>query len=176
MGEFTIAKRKGQRGVTVQEALDNDGDMIPALSTLQNTTDFRQNKLWPRRSQIKQLVSRHLGVPLSDFELSPPDEWLTGSFNVCVIINSINSPKLPRQAIIRFPLPFNAGETFSPGSVDEKLRCEAATYIWLQRNCPDVPIPRLLGIGLPGTRSVRLLLDITIVHICTTLTNAVHGY
>jgi hypothetical protein len=74
MGEFTIAMRKGQRGITVDEALDEEGDMIPALSTLQSTTGFRQNILWPRRSQIKQLVSRHLGVPQSDFKLSPPDE------------------------------------------------------------------------------------------------------
>jgi hypothetical protein len=31
--------------VTVEEALDDDRDMIPALSTLQHTTDFRENKL-----------------------------------------------------------------------------------------------------------------------------------
>ena len=175
MGEFTIATRKGQRGVTVEEALDDESDIIPALSTLQETTNFRQNILWPRRSQIKQLVSRHLGVPPSDFKLSPPDEWLTGSFNLCVIINSINSSKLPRQVILRIALPFNAGETYSPGTVDEKLRCEAATYIWLQRDCPAVPIPRLLGIGFQGTQSVCLFY-ITTIHISTALTNAVHGY
>ncbi|KAH8729162.1 hypothetical protein BGZ61DRAFT_529415 [Ilyonectria robusta] len=45
------------------------------------------------------------------------------------------------------------GEASCPRNVDEKLRCEAATYIWLQQNCPDVPIPRLFGFGLPGSNS-----------------------
>jgi hypothetical protein len=43
---------------------------------------------------------------------------------------------------------------FRPGNVDEKLRTEAATYIWLQSNCPNIPVPRLFGFGFPGTQSV----------------------
>ena len=50
-----------------------------------------------------------------------------------------------KRVMIRFPLPYKIGEEDYPGNAEEKLRCEAATYVWLQQHCPDVPIPRLLG-------------------------------
>ncbi|OAL30140.1 hypothetical protein AYO20_08856 [Fonsecaea nubica] len=31
--------------------------------------------------------------------------------------------------------------------MDEKVRCEATTYIYIHQHCPDVPIPMLLGFG-----------------------------
>ncbi|KAF2669045.1 hypothetical protein BT63DRAFT_249075 [Microthyrium microscopicum] len=161
MADFRIAKRKCRPGITVEEALDDDRNMIPALSVLQHTTQF-ENELWDRRSQIEEVVSRHLGIPTSGFELTSPDEWLTGSFNLCIFIHSIKGPNLPGRAILRIPLPFNAGETFSLGSCEEKLRCEAATYIWLSRHCPAIPIPRLLGIGFPGTHSFSAITNETL--------------
>lgn len=50
--------------------------------------------------------------------------------------------------IICFPLPYRVGEATNPGNLDEKINTEAATYAWLQRNCPEVPIPQLYGFGL----------------------------
>lgn len=41
-----------------------------------------------------------------------------------------------------------------PGTVDEKMRCEVAAYVWIQKNCPEVPIPNLLGFGFPGGSNV----------------------
>ncbi|KAK0103267.1 hypothetical protein ONS95_005300 [Cadophora gregata] len=38
----------------------------------------------------------------------------------------------------------------SPGNADEKLRCEVASYLWIQENCPDVSIPYLFGFGFPN--------------------------
>ncbi|OAA42761.1 hypothetical protein NOR_04892 [Metarhizium rileyi] len=37
----------------------------------------------------------------------------------------------------------------APGNSDEKLRTEIATYVWLEENCPDVPIPTLHAFGFP---------------------------
>lgn len=39
---------------------------------------------------------------------------------------------------------------------EEKLRSEAATYIWMREHCPDVPVPMLRGFGVPGGLSVSL--------------------
>nr|POF12755.1 hypothetical protein CFP56_09907 [Quercus suber] len=144
MDDFTIAIPKGR--LTVEQALDRDSDVIPVLANLEHTLDF-QRQLDLRRSQIEKLIQRHLGIPQSGFVLSQPSEWIWGSFNICLPIDIISAydKKLPRQVLIRFPLPFNVGEDFRPGSIDEKLRCEAATYIWLRSNCPTVPIPRLLA-------------------------------
>lgn len=47
--------------------------------------------------------------------------------------------------MIRFPLPYKVGELNYPGNANEKVRCEAATYVWIRENCRDVPIPHLWG-------------------------------
>lgn len=158
MDTVTIDTRKGP--VTEEEALENDLDMIPALCQLQHLFDFK-DLLHQRQPAIEEVISRHLGIPKSDFDISPEEEWISGSFNIClpVHINSASSARLqlPRRAMFRLPIPFNNGEPFSPGAMDEKLRCEAATYVWLRTNCPDIPIPRLLGMGFPGTQSVSVL-------------------
>ncbi|KAG7120734.1 hypothetical protein HYQ45_014778 [Verticillium longisporum] len=36
--------------------------------------------------------------------------------------------------------------------MDEKLRCEVATYIWIQEHCPDIPIPKLHAFGFTDGR------------------------
>lgn len=153
MSDFKMEASKGY--LTEEEALDYEIDMMFALSKPQHIRNF-QHELDLRRSQIERLIQRHLGIPQSDFVLSPPSEWIVGGFNIClpIHISSSHYPKLPRRAIIRFPVPFSVGETFNPGNMEEKLRCEAATYVWLQRSCPTVPIPDLLGMGFPGTQSV----------------------
>ncbi|KAF2756136.1 hypothetical protein EJ05DRAFT_512686 [Pseudovirgaria hyperparasitica] len=152
MGVIKVATPK--TALTEEEALDTDADITPKLYSLQNTIKFK-DALNLRRSEIENLIHRHLGISQSDFVLSERAEWICGSFNIClpIHISSTHHLKLPQRALIRFPLPFGVGETFDPGNADEKLRCEAATYIWLQSNCPTIPIPRLLGMGFPGMQS-----------------------
>jgi hypothetical protein len=54
----------------------------------------------------------------------------------------------------RVPLPYKVGEQHYPGNCEEKLRSEAATYIWINKNCPEVPTATLRGFGVPGGMSV----------------------
>lgn len=144
--------------MTEEQALDEDWDMIPTL-TAYSKTQTLSNDLESHRPQLERLISRHLGVPTSEFVLLGQEHWVWGSFNICLPIDikrTLLTTKLPRQAILRFPLPFRCGEDYSPGNVEEKLRCEAATYIWLRRSCPSIPAPRLLAMGLPSGESVCL--------------------
>lgn len=155
MGEFAIPISKFAT-MTEAEALDEEWDMMPKLTSYQKTLDFCLD-LERRRPQLEQLISRHLGISPSRFVLLGQSAWVWGSFNICLPIDikpTAGKSTLPPQAILRFPLPFRAGEETHPGNVDEKLRCEAATYIWLHRNCPSIPTPRLLGVGFPGAPSV----------------------
>lgn len=81
--------------------------------------------------------------------------WLHGSFNVCIPIYINNSEQsLPARMGFRVPLPYKVGEEALPGNAEEKVRSEAATYIWIRENCPDIPIPKLRGFGVPGGLSV----------------------
>lgn len=150
--ETTLPLLKGR--ITLQEALEEDEDIVQNLSYPEKRAVFWLY-LDRHRPQIAEIVSRHLNIPEAGLQLGELREWIHGSFNTCVPVQITHPrPHLPRQVIIRFPLPYKTGEEYYPGNVDEKLRCEAATYIWLQRNCPAVPIPRLLGFGFPGTQSV----------------------
>jgi len=155
MAASTIQVTKWKE-VTEEQALDDDWDMIPTLTAFAKTRDFCQ-KLERYRSQLEALISRHLGIPSTSFVLLGQEHWVWGSFNICLPIDikrSYQTSRLPRQAILRFPLPFRCGEDYSPGNVEEKLRCEAATYIWLQHHRPSIPTPRLLAMGFPDAESV----------------------
>jgi len=147
--------------ITETEALATDLDMIPVLQIEDENTNFRHDKLIARTSQIERVISRHLGIPTDDLALYPPSAWIEGSFNICLPIDIKHShnARLPSRAVIRFPLPYNVGESFAPGTIDEKLRCEAATYLWMSENCPDIPIPRLLGMGFPGSHTVSSVVE-----------------
>lgn len=155
MSDFAIPISKWKT-MTEEQALDEDWDMLPSLTAYSKTLDF-SNELEGHRAQLERLICRHLGVSKSEFVLLGQEHWVWGSFNICLPIDIKRTPlttRLPQQAILRFPLPFRCGEEYNPGNVEEKLRCEAATYIWLQRNCASIPIPRLLAIGLPSRESV----------------------
>ncbi|KAG9676627.1 hypothetical protein KCV03_g2198, partial [Aureobasidium melanogenum] len=149
--------------ITEQEALEIDLDVIPRLHRRREADGFRQ-KLQSSTSHIRELISRHLRIAESDFVLDGPSAWIEGGFNICLGIEISNDrhPHLPKAAVICFPLPFNIGEDFAPGAMDEKLRCEAATYIWLRENCPNIPLPRLLGMGFPGTQTFTAIENETV--------------
>ncbi|KAE8351727.1 hypothetical protein BDV28DRAFT_136480 [Aspergillus coremiiformis] len=89
----------------------------------------------------------HLGLNSpTACHVAPENNWLYGSFNVCVPVAIDDWDE--ERVLIRFPLPYRVGEAARPGNGDEKIRSEAGTYTWLQENCPDVPIPHLYGFGL----------------------------
>ncbi|POR36342.1 hypothetical protein TPAR_03459 [Tolypocladium paradoxum] len=151
--ERTLPLLKGR--VSLGEALKEDVDIIRELAYPEKRLQFWLH-LYSCRRQIAEVVSRHLNILESDFSLGEVEEWIHGSYNACIpihIAERARGSRLPPQAIVRFPLPYKVGEDFYPGNVDEKLRCEAATYVWLQQNCPDIPVPRLFGFGFPAGQS-----------------------
>jgi len=141
--------------ITLSEALSKDRDALHELAYTKGRLDFLWDLL-EHQPEILETVSRHLGIPATDLELPGVLDWKSGSFNYCLPIKiaRCHHPALPERVIIRFALPYSVGAISFPDGVDEKVRCEAATYIWLQENCPDVPIPRLYGFAFPGTQSV----------------------
>ncbi|GAM85142.1 hypothetical protein ANO11243_031460 [Dothideomycetidae sp. 11243] len=93
---------------------------------------------------ISATVARHLRVSTHACKIDERKYWIYGSFNVCINVWIDRGP----DVLIRFPLPFQIKEDICPGNADEKVRCEVAMYVWLQENCPDVPIPFLYGFGV----------------------------
>jgi len=132
--------------------------MLPRLTFRRKSHDF-ETHLCRQRSEIERLVSFHLGLKRpEDCQLTQPVDWIQGSFNICIPVN-VCSRIYPqgKRVVVRCPLPYKTGELECPGNCDEKLRCEAATYLWIEENCPDVPIPRLWGFAFSDGYTVSTL-------------------
>ncbi|EDN10907.1 predicted protein [Histoplasma mississippiense (nom. inval.)] len=127
------------------------------------------NEFGDCHQEIQQLVAFHCGLTNPSLVQVPAMfgkdgelVWRHGSFNMCIPV-SINRAgrnnagnSLPSKLGFRVPLPYKLGEEAFPGNVEEKVRSEAATYIWINKNCPDIPIPKLRGFGVTGGLSVSL--------------------
>ncbi|KND92342.1 hypothetical protein TOPH_02948 [Tolypocladium ophioglossoides CBS 100239] len=127
--------------VDVDKALADDDNVLAQLRYPEQKKQF-WGSLAARKAEIEAIVRAQLGIDWC--HLCVMEIWKSGSFNVVM-------PLLVRgqkTAYFRLPLPYKAGEAEAPGNLDEKLRAEIATYIWLQEHCPDVPIPTLHGFGL----------------------------
>ncbi|KAK2738209.1 hypothetical protein FQN55_000623 [Onygenales sp. PD_40] len=160
----TAKPRKALLGryITLSAAQAADEDMTAELRYVAKRAKF-YNEFADRQEEIQQLVAFHCGLTSPDLVQVPrmfgPNKelvWIHGSFNMCIPV-SISRPKsdhttppLPTKLGFRVPLPFKIGEEDFPGNAEEKVRSEAATYIWINKNCPDIPIPKLRGFGVAG--------------------------
>ncbi|OBT87951.1 hypothetical protein VE02_04531 [Pseudogymnoascus sp. 03VT05] len=139
-----------KKSITLDEALKEDDNILQELSYPEKRLDFFFY-LFQNRAEIETIVAFHLGVSkhfckvAADFK-----EWVHGSFNACIPVYIDSLAKTVKKVFIRFPLPYKVGESQYPGNAVEKLRSEVATYIWMQINCPSIPIPCLRGFGFPG--------------------------
>ncbi|KAL8652565.1 MAG: hypothetical protein Q9210_002609 [Variospora velana] len=136
---------------TLEEALLEEHNMLHKLKYWQKREDLLRY-LEDHINDIEATVSYLLALDKTkQCRVERVGLWRHGSFNKCIPIRVTDRGGQQRERfIIRFPLPYKIGEDTFPGNADEKLRCEAATYIWIGQNCPDVPIPRLLGFSFDG--------------------------
>ncbi|KHN98654.1 Protein kinase-like domain protein [Metarhizium album ARSEF 1941] len=127
---------------SLQRALSGDDNVLvpmryPALKEAFLTS------LEAKKDVIEATVRFHLRA--RNCYLSAREVWKSGSFNVAIPVHISRG----RTVLMRIPFPHRIGEDQCPGNLEEKLRTEIATYIWLRQNCPDIPIPELLAFGLP---------------------------
>ncbi|KAF1986312.1 hypothetical protein K402DRAFT_431198 [Aulographum hederae CBS 113979] len=151
--------------ITLAEALDEDFNMLIRLKYPSQRFDFY---LWAHlhRDEFAAVVSQHLGLRKDETCRATEDvkEWIHGSFNLCIPVYVSNwKNHQEKRVLIRIPLPYKVGESTHRGNAEEKLRTEAVTFLWLQENNSDIPIPFLWGFGFPGGRSYfqRLLAFVT---------------
>jgi len=162
--------------ITLGEALEQEEDMLLDVSYPDSRMEFFIF-LYTHSNDIAAIVSEHLGLAQSiQCRLGEVREWMHGSFNVCIPVYVENWNKgSAKRVLIRFPLPYKVGESTYPGNADEKLRCEAATFIWLQQYCPDIPLPHLWGFGFSGGQTVCHQKQIRTLSLETNLTIVSHS-
>lgn len=141
--------------ISLQEALEEEDDMLQRFTYFKKSV-YLLTYFLDHSAEIEAIVKHHLGlIGTGRCRLADIEEWIHGSFNIClpVYVKDWNQ-HAEKRVIIRFPLSYKVGEDTFPGNSEEKLRCEAATYIWIQKNCPDVPIPKLFGFAFGGNQCV----------------------
>jgi hypothetical protein len=147
----TAAEQKNQDIAHWEEIEEEDDNMLIKLERPQLQEEFF-NYLESQTAKIKAIVSQHLFLQRHQHcTVADRSEWLHGDFNTCIPI-SISNWRAQR-ILMRCPFPHMLGLQSSK-HIDEKVRCEAATLAWIPQNCPQVPVPRLWGFGLPNGSSV----------------------
>ncbi|KKZ61481.1 hypothetical protein EMCG_00143 [[Emmonsia] crescens] len=144
--------------ITYSSAVDKEANILHELSYVAAAVTFKDH-IENNKSTIKTIVARHLRLSPSKVTISDRSEWLNGSFNLCV--PACVQERQSRRVIIRFPLPYKTG-----GNGDEKIRCEAATYAWIDQMCPSIPITCLHGFGLSTGQTFTLLKDTSVFTRC----------
>ncbi|CAK7229728.1 hypothetical protein SCUCBS95973_007326 [Sporothrix curviconia] len=107
----------------------------------------------------------HVGISPARIEVAHHSTWKRGGFNLVVpmLIKNKSSENAGTdkqepgqdpdqdsdQVLLRVPMPAMVGDAQHPGSVTDKLRCETASYIWMQRHSPEARIPHLYAVGFP---------------------------
>ncbi|KAF2785785.1 hypothetical protein K505DRAFT_380680 [Melanomma pulvis-pyrius CBS 109.77] len=137
--------------IEYQSAVDHESNILKKLTYVPETRKVYAY-LFEHTSDIQSLTAHHLGVNQAQCVVSHWDEWIRGSFNVCIpVVVEGQNGQPNRTVLMRCPMAYRLGEDV--GSVDEKIGCEVATYAWMQDNCPEVKIPDLLGFGFSDGRN-----------------------
>ena len=126
-------------------------DLIRNAEERKKTEDF-DNYLYQQIDAIRGLVAHHLGLSSSEHCIvSPRNQWIHGRFNACI---PVNIQSLSKTVLFRCPMAHMLAESIYPGTVDEKISCEVATYAWIQEHCSEISVPHLIGFGFMDGRHV----------------------
>ncbi|KAL6235926.1 hypothetical protein BDW75DRAFT_229967 [Aspergillus navahoensis] len=131
--------------ITYSTAKDEEFNILHKLGYPEHKARFfaflERYKYW-----IQSTVAFHLNISVNACQVAD-----SGLCNLCIPVTIIGSNltlQFGNRVLVRFPLPYRVGEYSKPGNSDEKVRCEAGTYSWIEENCPEIPVPRLYGFGL----------------------------
>lgn len=154
--ESTKTGQSDQWEAATEEIEEEDDNMLIRLNWNHLQEEFF-DYLEAETTTIETIVSQHLDLTVHQpCRMSERPQWLHGSYNVCIPVFISNWRA--QRVLIRCPFPHRLGGLQKTALMEEKLRCEAASYAWISQNCPRVPIPHLWGFGLPGGLCVSLQL------------------
>jgi len=142
---------------TLESVADDESDVLLAIQHQSAAEGFRR-QIGSETESIAAVVRHHLHLRHDDScVVLPPDSWIQGGFNLCALVdvqprNSSESTRL----VFRCPMPHKLAEQQHPGTIDEKVSCEAATYAWMQDYCADIRIPHLYAFGFADGSHVRV--------------------
>ncbi|KAF2211225.1 hypothetical protein CERZMDRAFT_85420 [Cercospora zeae-maydis SCOH1-5] len=142
------------RRLTLEDARTEERDVLRQLRRCEEKSQMF-TRLWAHRSQIQAAVAGHLGLrSSSQCVVQSPAVWNRGHFNICVHVQVTDNCGDLSRKIFRCPMPHKVGQPTSD-AIDEKIRSEAASYAWVEQECPDIPVPHLIGFGLSNGEKAK---------------------
>ena len=143
--------------IDLNDALASEKNIVVRHQQWQQTLQL-YIAAYEQRRELERLVAFHVGVDAARVKIGHPKAWCRGRFNLAIpmlVLDVADGETEVNRVLLRCPIPAKCGESQHPGSVHEKLRCETASYIWMQQYCPGVRIPHLYGFGFPDGAHVR---------------------
>ncbi|KAM3450738.1 hypothetical protein MY3296_005892, partial [Beauveria thailandica] len=132
---------------TYESARQEERDWLLDLEH-QQAAEQLCHHLWDKRDMIAALVAHHLALEKEDScTVLPTEHWICGGFNICIPVEVTMQGGPTNRLIFRCPRPHKLAEDRYPGTINEKIGCEAATYVWMQEHCSTVRIPHLYAFG-----------------------------
>ncbi|CAM1502555.1 Fc.00g045390.m01.CDS01 [Cosmosporella sp. VM-42] len=136
----------GSKLRSLESAAEEESNVLLSVQH-QSAAESLRHRLWDQREPIAALVRHHLRLRRDDVcRVLPPDSWIQGGFNLCILVE-VDSSGLTRRLVFRCPMPHKLAENQYPGTIDEKVSCEVATYVWMQEYCAGIRIPDLYAFG-----------------------------
>ncbi|KAF1736134.1 hypothetical protein CRV24_005072 [Beauveria bassiana] len=137
----------------ILETAAESEDNLVYLSKVKDAAQQLKLDLWHQKQLIAASIRHQLRLhPHDTCTVLPLETWIQGNFNICVLV-LVKAGDTIKKLIFRCPIPFV--ERQYPGTIDEKVSCEVATYIWMQEHCPDIRIPYLYAFGFTDGDYVR---------------------
>ena len=126
----TLCLPRRGNSVTYESAIQLEDNVILEASQAERTRLLHKH-LWEQRQALSALAAHHLGLGRAKDRcvVQNPEAWIHGSFNVCVPVCVEGPPgRSVRKVLVRCPMGHKLANDRYPGTADEKLSCEAATY------------------------------------------------
>ncbi|KPM39865.1 hypothetical protein AK830_g6701 [Neonectria ditissima] len=132
---------------TLQSACEEEGNFLLRVEH-QRAAENWTRQLWDQRGSIVDLITEQLSLSKDDAcKVLLPQYWPEGKFNVCVLVEVTRQDTTTEKFVFRCPMRHMHAEDQYPGTIDEKMSCEAASYVWMQENCAEIRIPHLYAFG-----------------------------
>ncbi|OAP57606.1 hypothetical protein AYL99_08344 [Fonsecaea erecta] len=134
------------RLLSIKSAAEDESNLVLFIRHQRAAESFRQ-QLWAQKESIAALVKCHLNLRSDDgCVVLSPESWIQGGFNICVLVDVTVAGSTTRF-VFRCPMPHKLAESRYPGTIDERVACEVAAYVYLQEHCIDVRTPILYAFG-----------------------------
>lgn len=144
----------GGESLTLSAAQKNERNILARVKCSHATRELHRD-LGRERKSIEGTKAHHPSrMDPSACVVQSMSTWIKGRFNVCILVHDHDVDGSVSKKIFRCPMAHKAGEQYSPGATDKKMRAEVAAYAWIENHCPDIPIPELHGFELSSDLQV----------------------